>query len=317
MINISGREPLLDGQLQSFCTNTVALLGIALGTQELNNHIVLEKIRIWLSKFISNSFQTRLEDWEKCLLVAVCHVIGIQSDFVISEKSEVADVRIVLKEKKVLNYEPLSQQKESSDALYLVKKGKENLSNFSHIALRLAAFESIQKNTSFIDVQTPKISDVSRLLRGVPSSFRRWTWEETPKTKGGIARKWFIDNEYHVQNFLYSLLCPIFPDLKEEDYTPSVGQKNPRIDLGIPSLELIIEVKFMRPKASPQKMIDQIAADASLQLVEGSPYKHIIAFIWDDSCRTEEHKYMENGLKQLSGVIDAIVISRPGNLISK
>ncbi len=142
----------------------------------------------------------------------------------------------------------------------------------------------------------------------------RWTWEKRARTRGGESRKWHIDNEYHVQNLLYLLLAPVFLDLTDEDYTPSVGQMHPRADLGIPSLRLIIEVKFMRSNDNPQDMIEQIAADSGLYLVENSSYSQIVAFIWDDSRRSEQHDLLRVGLRQLRGVVDAVIVSRPGSM---
>ncbi len=68
----------------------------------------------------------------------------------------------------------------------------------------------------------------------------------SPRTTSGTARQWHIDNEYHVQNLLWVLLAPIFPDLDDEQYLTKIGQKNPRADLYIPSMKLIVEVKFLR-----------------------------------------------------------------------
>jgi hypothetical protein len=111
---------------------------------------------------------------------------------------------------------------------------------------------------------------------------------------------------------LYFLLSPIFPDLKDEEYFPSVGQKQPRTDLFIPSLKLIIEVKFVYPTTSFQGIIEEIGADASLYLAEQSEYTQIIVFVWDDTRQSEEHDLLVQGLTKIKGVADAIVVSRPG-----
>ena len=71
----------------------------------------------------------------------------------------------------------------------------------------------------------------------------------------------------------------------------------------------------MRATMSPQDLIEEIAADASLYLTSNSNYKSIIAFIWDDARRSEQHEFMIQGLKQLPGVIDAVVISRPSTMV--
>ena len=62
-----------------------------------------------------------------------------------------------------------------------------------------------------------------------------------------------------------------------------------------------------------QKMIDEIASDASLYNAMGNDCAGIIAFIWDDSARSHEHDYLRQGLKKLPGILDAVVISRPSD----
>jgi hypothetical protein len=156
------------------------------------------------------------------------------------------------------------------------------------------------------------LEDVSKLLKRVPAGLRRWTWEEKPRTKGGTPRQWYIENEYHVQNLLYFLLAAVFADIREEEYTRSVWQKKPRVDLEIPSLKLVIEIKFWYRKDNPQKIIGEIAEDTSLYLAQCSPHEQMIAFIWDDSRRTEEHDLLESGIKNLKGIFDVVIVSRPG-----
>lgn len=110
------------------------------------------------------------------------------------------------------------------------------------------------------------------------------------------------------------MLAPCFPDLKEEEYTPSIGDYQPRVDLCIPSLQLIVEVKFMRASTRPKDIIEQVAADANLYFAAGSQYQHLIPFVWDDARRSEDHSSLEAGLKQIPNVADAVIVSRPGSM---
>lgn len=73
----------------------------------------------------------------------------------------------------------------------------------------------------------------------------------------------------------------------------------------------------MRATMSPQELIEEIAADASLYRTSSSNYKSIIAFVWDDALRSEQHEFMIQGLKQLPGAVDAIVISRPSMMVEE
>ena len=111
---------------------------------------------------------------------------------------------------------------------------------------------------------------------------------------------------------LWAVLAPVFPDLDDEEWLKSLGHHHPRADLAIPSLRVIIEVKFARRDGkSFSDLIQEVAADASTYLQDGSGYTNIIAFIWDDAARTEEHAELHQGLLRIRGVIDAIVLPRP------
>lgn len=111
---------------------------------------------------------------------------------------------------------------------------------------------------------------------------------------------------------LWVVMAPVFPDLDDEEWLKSLGQHHPRADLAIPSLRVIIEVKFARKDGkSFSELIQEVAADASTYLQDGSGYISIIAFIWDDAARTEEHAELRQGLLRVRGVIDAVVLSRP------
>ena len=106
-----------------------------------------------------------------------------------------------------------------------------------------------------------------------------------------------------------------FQTWMNEEWLKSLGQHQPRADLAIPSLELIIEVKFIRPGGrSFTTVIQEVASDASTYLQEGSGYRQIIAFVWDDAARTEEHGELRQGLMRIRGVHDAIVLPRPSRM---
>ena len=126
--------------------------------------------------------------------------------------------------------------------------------------------------------------------------------------------RWEIKNEYHVQSLLYAILAPLFPSIDDELYLIKVGQKQPRADIAIPSIKLLIEVKFLRDTDSFQKVIDEIASDASLYLAQGSPYEAVLPFVWDDGRRVEQHDKLMEGLGKLRGIVHPIVVARPGRM---
>ena len=79
-------------------------------------------------------------------------------------------------------------------------------------------------------------------------------------------------------------------------------------------MKLIIEVKFLRQTDKVQKIIDEVGSDASLYLTKGTDYSGVIAFVWDASRRVEEHALLQVGLRQIRGVLGAVVVSRPGKM---
>lgn len=120
-----------------------------------------------------------------------------------------------------------------------------------------------------------------------------------------------MENEYHFQNLLCALLAPVFPSLRDEEWLASVGQKRPRADLALPSLHLVIEVKYWREKSSPQDLISQIGEDVSLYLKVGSPYRKVLSVVWDQARRTERYDLLITGLGEIRDVITPVIIAQP------
>lgn len=179
--------------------------------------------------------------------------------------------------------------------------------------LRLAAIDWAVQRAMDLDINALTLHDVSAVLRRVPTIFQRWTWEDKPRTAkaGAEARRWHIENEYHFQSLLYAVLKPLFPALDEEKYLPPTGTYQPRADLCILALELVVEVKFWYQGKSVKDLTEEIAADLTLYLRPDSPYKKVIAAIWDDGTRTENQAELMRGLKGLSGLADVVVVNRP------
>lgn len=158
------------------------------------------------------------------------------------------------------------------------------------------------------------VDDVLALLRNVTRSLRDWTWEEKPRTTTSHARQWHVDHEYHVQNLLWVVLAPLFSDLESEGYSTKVGFTQPRADIVIPSLKLIIEAKFARAGDSLKEIQRQLAQDAAMYFPEGGEYGRMIAFVWDDATRTEQHATLIQGLEKLERIAGVIVVSRPSKM---
>jgi CRP-like cAMP-binding protein len=169
------------------------------------------------------------------------------------------------------------------------------------------------RNGPTISTNAPTWKQVVQVLERVPSALERWVWEDTFPSAKRKARKWQIDNEYHVQSLLYFLLKPVFPDLVDEDYLPKVGHVKSRTDLFIPCLRLVVEVKFLRDGDPFSKIEREIAEDATYYHAGDGSDRIIVAFVWDNSCRVQHHDTMKGGVGKMSGINDIVIVSRPGD----
>ena len=151
------------------------------------------------------------------------------------------------------------------------------------------------------------------MQKGVERSFQEWAWEDRARITNSPIVRWYVKNEYHVQNLLWTVLAPVFPDLRRVEYTSPVGHNNPRMDLTIPSLKLVIEAKFMRKGKSFADIQEEVSADNTLYGADPR-WEVLIPFIWDDSRRHEQHATLVDGLRRMSMVPGAVVMSRPGKM---
>src|SRR5205807_6759033 len=127
----------------------------------------------------------------------------------------VADVRTALRARTIAPGDSGRDEAEADERATLDLLKQQVADNFSEVraALRLTAFSWIRRSAPVVIPDRITVADVVHLLERVPAGLRRWAWEDKPRTKAGEARKWHVDHEYHVQDLLYFLLAPIFPDL--------------------------------------------------------------------------------------------------------
>lgn len=167
----------------------------------------------------------------------------------------------------------------------------------------------------------PTTRDVVRLLNRTQGAMKRWVWEEKPRRSATAPARWLIDNEYHVQDFLYAVLYPLFgAEVLEEQYIKGFGFTQPRYDLSIEDLSLIIEVKFARTKKDFNKFEEQIAGDLGLYFGPQSPYEALVAYVYDD-CNTHYPElydaFRDALLKRDDRIVDVVVVRRPSMIPSR
>jgi hypothetical protein len=187
------------------------------------------------------------------------------------------------------------------------------------LSLMVYVFDQVNHDVAVVPPKGWSHDDLLGFLEHIPVGLKRWTWEDAGRTRGAEPVKWHIENEYHVQNLLYVLLGAIFNDIADEVNLQPVGQKNPRIDLYLPSLHTIIEVKYRKDeKKSFPMLIGEIAEDASLYRVDPK-YKdaRIVIFLWDCTRSTQEHAKFKEGVLKLDGINGCVVVSAPSTMVDR
>lgn len=184
------------------------------------------------------------------------------------------------------------------------------------LSVMVYVFDQVNQDVAVVPPKGWSLEDLLGFLEHIPVGLKRWTWEDAGRTRGADPVKWCVENEYHVQNLLYVLLAPVFNDIADEVYLQPVGQKTPRVDLYLPSLHTIIEVKYRKDvKKSFQALIGEIAEDASLYRADAK-YKdaRIISFLWDCTRATQEHAKFKEGITKIDGLNGCVVLSAPSTM---
>ncbi len=184
------------------------------------------------------------------------------------------------------------------------------------LSLMVSVFDQVNQDVAVVPTKGWSLDDLVGFLEHIPVGLKRWTWEDSGRTRGAEPVKWPVENEYHVQNLLYVLLGPIFNDIADEVNLQPVGQKNPRIDLYLPSLHAVIEVKYRKDaRKSFPALIGEIAEDASLYRAD-TKYKdaRIVSLLWDCTRATQEHAKFKEGVLKIDGINGCVVVSAPSTM---
>ncbi|MEI9921119.1 MAG: hypothetical protein WDO14_20335 [Bacteroidota bacterium] len=315
---VSGRTTTLpNSEPAPFLQDAIALLGLALGAKRVGGNIHARVLQ-WLKGFVIPS-DKKAPGWKRIFYSMMLSLLDEKLDNrEIQDLTDYPDVQLALIAKGLGSPDNVDLSR-----AYQVccQKALTEDSDPAIAACRLTALNYLTIALPRISITSPTVQQLIEFLNKIPSGLKRWPWEDKPKTRTGSIQKWDIQNEYHVQSLVYSLLAPIFPDIEDEFYFEPVGQLNPRADIGIPSLSLIVEIKFLRSGASFSKLVEEIAADASLYFKKDSvyakKYSQMIIFLWDNSARTQNHHEFQKGVSQLVNVAGSVVVSRPGNMTNQ
>ncbi len=97
--------------------------------------------------------------------------------------------------------------------------------------------------------------------------------------KGGRP-SYVAEQEADVHDLLYATIKCIFPDARSEDFTPQHAGGSKRIDIVIPRISVVVEVKYVRDASHARRIADELKIDFE------SYHKHedcgrLVAYVWD------------------------------------
>jgi hypothetical protein len=162
-----------------------------------------------------------------------------------------------------------------------------------------------------IDQMVLSRSHIGVVLRRFEAAMRRWRWDEDDLQD---PIRWPVRSEREVQDILWLILRSVFEDVVDEETLPKVGHSTYRADFGLPRLGVLIEAKYARHHTDFKKIEKEVMEDSVAYLRNAGPYKEIIVFIYDESASVQEHDITATALRELDGVSDVIIVSRPSRL---
>lgn len=312
---LRGRRFFLANQPHGFEADAIAVMGVAAGIA-LGQPAAADGDEEWLESIIQQSRSSNAPTWDDSLLHGALLLLHRSKPQAVGPMERPAglapDLAAVLAAKGVLRLTPGDEL----DARTLILAPEYRHQSHDRAGVQIAALRWLMREGARALPRRATVGDLIELLEGLPHALRRWPWEDAPRTKSArsTAQRWDVQNEYHVQSLLWTILAPVFPDLKDEEYLRSVGHKHPRVDLAVPSLGVIIEVKFLRSckQRDLAGLIEEVSADTGFYLSNPSDFTQIVTFIWDDAQCTDQHGTLLAGLRMLKGITDAVVVSRPG-----
>ncbi|WP_091373345.1 PD-(D/E)XK nuclease domain-containing protein [Actinokineospora alba] len=187
--------------------------------------------------------------------------------------------------------------------------GQTEPSSASRAALLLAAATHIV--TASVDDLILSRSHVGVLLGRFEDAMRHWRYDNDTLDH---PIRWPITEEREVQNILWLILRPVFDDLVDEETLRKLGHSTYRADFGIPSLGLLVEVKYARKAADFKTFEKEIIQDYVGYLTDNEPYRKLAVFIYDESASVQEHGTTRNALLKMPDITDVIIASRPSHV---
>ena len=123
-----------------------------------------------------------------------------------------------------------------------------------------------------------KDEDIEGIISKICNNFNRFDVNIKRRHDGRETIK--IKDEYDLQDALFSILKLFIEDIRKEDYVPSYGGKNSRVDFLIPSLNLAIETKMTNSNLKDKELGEQLFIDIG-RYKGNKKINKLIFFVYD------------------------------------
>jgi hypothetical protein len=299
----------------TFLHDTRILIGIALAVLAVRAE--MPEAPTWLSRTLSDARLKPADRFHELVQAHVRNAIAgqppepVRTD-TLNEPADLALAYWMIDQNTARVVDPADRLALSQRVIHAVMRADPAELTITQAALLASAANAITNMS--IDQALLSRTHLGLLLRRFPAAMRRWRWDDDDRVKEPI--RWPITSEREIQDILYLVLRSVFDDVNDEDPNPKVGHASTRSDFGIPSLRLLIEVKYIYAGTAGEfkKIEQEVMTDSVAYLQRATHYDEIVAFIYDSTASVEHHELTRDALTNVPGIADVIIVSRPGML---
>lgn len=190
----------------------------------------------------------------------------------------------------------------SEDAEYPTNELIELIQKQSIDIVDLFLLEEIEKKLLSYSKITYQDKSAYELVCNILNNFSNAILRITKNRRKGHL-EFSINDEYDVQDILYTILKAIFPKLKPEEPTPSVGISYNKIDFILEDEGILIETKMLKETDKDERKItDELKVDIQ-SYYKKEKIKNLICFVYDPfkKIKDEYNLYDLNNEQTING----------------
>lgn len=298
----------------SFTNMPKIFLGLTLGVKAIPNLNIKEPLVNWLLEVLDKTVERKLTPSTKLAYSSIRSMLEDKPQRIDRRSfTEVTDMALIewSTNKSLFDIRDLPKELSEFREQLVVKIVSTDAQQLDSAQAALLWYGLNQSLTESIHEHMITSSYVSAILGNFQDAMKRWRWDSA---KVKLPIRWAIQNEREVQDIIWVILKPVFPELIDEDALPKLGHSSYKADFGIPSLGLLIEVKMARKAGDFKDIEKQIMEDVKGYLSQTKRYNRLLVFIYDESSSVQEHGETKLALKKFMEIEDVIIVSRPSHV---